>query len=281
MEPAERDGRRLHWAREGSGPAVLLIPGLGSGQRLFGTLPRRFARLERSCVTFDPAGIPPSSPHDGEWDFDAACDDVLAVLDAAGVDRCDVVGTSLGGKVGLVLAARAPERVRSLTMLASAAAPSPRSRWVHRFFRVIAEQLGPDEFATAVAPFLFGRTFHAQRPAVLEDLVRAMRPADEVRALMVAQADALLRFDGSGLAARLRCPVLALAGAEDTLTPAEEVQASAAVIPQCTVEVIPNAGHSLLLESAAAFERVAAFLRQRTRSDADHGDRSGRERDRA
>ena len=46
-------------------PPVVLIPGIGAGARLFGTLPRRFARHGFPCITFDPVGVAPSSPHPG------------------------------------------------------------------------------------------------------------------------------------------------------------------------------------------------------------------------
>ncbi len=260
MQTATRAGRRIAWSAEGDGAPLLLVPGLGSGAKLFGTLPRRFARLPRRCLTFDPVGVPPSDPHTGDYDFDAAAQDLLAVLDAAGAQSCDLVGTSLGGKVALLAAARAPERIRSLTLLASSAVPSARGRRIHAWFALLAEHLPPAQFGAAVVPFLFGRTFHEQRPAVVDDIERAIRPDATNRALMVAQARALLSFDGTRAAARVRCPALALAGAEDTLTLTPDVAATARAIAGCEFAEIAEAGHSLLLESPAAFERVAAFL---------------------
>ena len=56
-------------------------------------------------------------------------------------------------------------------------------------------------------------------------------------------------------------PALCLAGAEDTLTLPREVAATAALLPNATHEPFEGAGHSLLLESAAAFDRVIAFAR--------------------
>ena len=48
MPVVEREGRSIHHSRDGDGPGVVLIPGLGSGARLFGTLPRRFVRDRRA-----------------------------------------------------------------------------------------------------------------------------------------------------------------------------------------------------------------------------------------
>ena len=44
MPTLTQSGRVVHYTRDGDGPGVVLVPGLGSGAALFGTLPRRFAR---------------------------------------------------------------------------------------------------------------------------------------------------------------------------------------------------------------------------------------------
>jgi hypothetical protein len=49
MPIVERQGRSIHHGREGDGPGVVLIPGLGSGARLFGTLPTTCWRWRRRC----------------------------------------------------------------------------------------------------------------------------------------------------------------------------------------------------------------------------------------
>lgn len=262
MPVAVRRGRSLHWDAEGVGPTLILIPGIGSGRKLFGTLPRRFARLGLRCVTFDPVGVPPSSAHDDDdrYDFTAAADDLWAVLDASGGERAHLVGTSLGGKVGLVAASRQPERCLGLSLLAAAAVVPPRAKRVYRFFETVASKLAGDDFGTVIAPFLIGNTFHATRPQLVDDIVRAVRPTPEVRRLMVAQARGLQTFDGTEFAARWRGPTLCVAGGEDTLTPASEVRATAALWPDAEYLEIADAGHSLLLESPRAFDAVAAFL---------------------
>jgi pimeloyl-ACP methyl ester carboxylesterase len=257
MPFASRGARSIHYTVQGTGRPLLLVPGLGSGARLFGTLPRRFARAGFACVTFDPSGFAPSGPHTGDYDFTEAARDLLAVLDAAGFDRCRLAGTSLGGKVALTAAALAPDRIEHLVLLASAARVTPRALRIYRFFEIIAEQLPPAAFAATVAPFLFGSTFQAQHAGVVDDIVRAIRPDEPTRNVMLAQARALQRFDGEPLARTLRCPTLCLAGSEDTLTLPDEVRATAALIPDATYREIA-AGHSLLLESNDAFEAVCA-----------------------
>jgi len=146
-------------------------------------------------------------------------------------------------------------------MLCGTALRTGRSRRVHRFFELLASQVEGSLLGELTAPFLFGSTFLQQKGAVVDDIVRSTKPSEEGRAFLRAQAQSLATFDGEGLCAHVACPTLCLAGAEDTLTPPAEVEATAARIPGAGYECIAGAGHSLLLESAAAFERVVAFLR--------------------
>lgn len=132
---------------------------------------------------------------------------------------------------------------------------------------IVASQIEPDCIGEITAPFLFGSTFHRERAALVSDIVRATRPDRAQRELMVAQAQALPSFGGEALALGLRCPCLVLGGTEDTLTAPDEIERTAQVLPNAELHMIGNAGHSLLLESAEAFDRVVAFVRRLGKSD--------------
>ena len=261
MPIVERQGRRIHHSREGDGPGVVLVPGLGSGARLFGTLPRRFARSGFTCAAIDPVGLEPSSElPGGVFDFVQAAHDVLAVA-ATLPAPVAIVGTSLGGKVALCAAATHSEHAHTLVMLCSSALQTPRSRRVYRWFELLCSEIDGRLLGELTAPFLFGETFLNQKSGVVDDIVRSTKPSAQSRAFMQAQARALQSFDGERLCGEVRWPTLCLAGGEDTLTLPREVAATAALIPAAQHECFADAGHSLLLESAPAFERLVAFLR--------------------
>jgi len=261
MPVVERQGRNIHHSLDGEGPGVLLIPGLGSGARLFGTLPRRFARAGFSCAALDPVGLEPSSPlPDGQFDFEEAARDVLAV--AATLPKpVTLIGTSLGGKVGLTAAATPNGAADKLVMLCSAAAQTERSKRIYRWFELLCTEIDGKHLGELTAPFLFGATFLNNKSAVVDNIIRSTKPTAESRAFMQAQARALQAFDGQALCPRVTLPTLCLAGAEDTLTLPPEVEQTAALLPDARFQQIERAGHSLLLESAAAFEIVAEFAR--------------------
>ena len=266
MPVVERQGRQIHHSRDGEGPGIVLIPGLGSGARLFGTLPRRFMRSGFTCAAIDPVGLEPSSPLPGGiFDFQQAAHDALAV--AATLPKpVTLVGTSLGGKVALCAASMQSgsaddDAMHKLVMLCSSAIQTARSKRVYRWFELLCTEIDGKHLGELTAPFLFGETFLNEKSGVVDDIIRSTKPSVESRAFMQTQARALQSFDGQALCPRIQLPTLCLAGAEDTLTLPHEVEATAAMIPGASHHCFEGAGHSLLLESKEAFDHVIAFAR--------------------
>ncbi len=273
---AEGASREVHFSVAEVEPSVaqakrpvVLVPGLGSGARLFGTLPRRFARAGHPCAAVDPVGLPPSSPLTGAWSMREAAADVVAVC-ATFDQPVTLVGTSLGGKVALEAVAleaanRAIEQhtspIARLVLLASAALHAPRAASVYSFFKAVAERAKPDtdDLAAMTAPFLFGRTFHRERAGVVADIVRATRPDAATLAFMRTQTEALGSWHGADLLPHCTVPTLCIAGGEDTLTDASDIEATAEALPHGEFLLIPHAGHSLLLEAREAYDAVLKF----------------------
>jgi 3-oxoadipate enol-lactonase len=261
MPVVERSGRTIHHSRDGDGPGIVLIPGLGSGARLFGTLPRRFMRSGFTCAAVDPVGLEPSSALPGGiFDFTQAAHDVLAVA-ATLPQPVTLVGTSLGGKVAMCAAAMQNDAAHKLVTLCSSAIQTARSKRVYRWFELLCTEIDGKHLGELTAPFLFGETFLAQKSSVVDDIIRSTKPSAASRAFMQTQARALQSFDGQALCPQITMPTLCLAGAEDTLTLPHEVAATAALIPNAQHHCFDGAGHSLLLESAVAFDRVIEFAR--------------------
>ncbi|MEU8797025.1 alpha/beta hydrolase [Spirillospora sp. NPDC048819] len=107
----------LHVHRYGdpSGPPVVVLHGVsGHGARWRRTAERHLA--DRLVLAPDLRGHG-RSPHEPPWTVERHVADVLAVLDAEGIERADLVGHSYGGMIALHLARTAPRRVRRLVLL--------------------------------------------------------------------------------------------------------------------------------------------------------------------
>lgn len=119
----------------GEGPPVVCVQGVGVAGR--GWRPQVQALGGRfSVITFDNRGIGRSSAGSAPLTIEAMAADVSSLLDDRGIDRCHVIGHSMGGLIAQQLALSAPHRVRSLSLLCTfangsdATALSARMAWL-------------------------------------------------------------------------------------------------------------------------------------------------------
>jgi len=114
MATIQIDGGTLYYETRGEGP-VLIITGSPMGAGGFTQLADALAS-DFTVITHDPRGISQSTLDDVEQDStpDLRAADLVALLDALGVEAADVFGSSGGAVTGLALVARHPDRVRTL-----------------------------------------------------------------------------------------------------------------------------------------------------------------------
>jgi pimeloyl-ACP methyl ester carboxylesterase len=249
-------GGRLAYEVAGSGPAVLLIQGVGVHGS--GWQPQTEALADRyTCITFDNPGIGGSLPVPATLTVGDMSDAAGAILDAAGVATAHVVGHSLGGPVALTLALRQRQRVRSLALLCtfargqSAAPLTGRMMWWGMRSQLGTRRMRRRGFLGLVhAPgalagadlealadrigILFGHDL-ADQPAVVPKQLHAMRAFD-----MVDQLSAL-----AGL------PTLVVSATHDPIAPPALGRSLAAGIPGARFVEAADASHGLPITHAA------------------------------
>jgi 3-oxoadipate enol-lactonase len=252
---------KLHWESEGAGAAVVLITGLGlSGGSWWRTVPVLAKRLR--VITFDNRGTGRSSALKYAYTTEAIADDVVAVLDSAGVERAHVYGISLGGMVAQQLALRYPERVGALVL--GATHPGGRRAVVAEdevlsFFRRRAK-LPSEESAWASVPYNYGprcRREHAGR--IAEDIERRLaHPFDgyAYRAQMCAAA----LHNCFGRLPRIRGRTMVVHGRGDRMVPVRNAEILAERIPGARLHVIDDCGHLYTTEAPEADRAIADFL---------------------
>src|SRR5258708_2858476 len=111
----------LHVAEHGTGDPLVLIHGAGTSSAIWRRSLPLLGGPARRAVAIDVPGYGASAPIGRGFRFDVVADRVVAGLAKAGVDgEFDLVGHSLGGAVSIVLAARHPDRIRRLVLVAPA-----------------------------------------------------------------------------------------------------------------------------------------------------------------
>jgi 3-oxoadipate enol-lactonase/4-carboxymuconolactone decarboxylase len=164
---------------------------------------------------------------------------LLALLDHLQVDRCELVGLSLGGMVALWLAAEHPDRVDRLVLACTAAHLPPAEAWLER--AALSRREGPFALAPVLAERWFTPAGRSEHPALVEwvgTMLQACHPEG-----YAACCEAIAAFDLRERLGSIEAATLVLAGAEDPVTPPATALGLAEAIPGAALRVIPQAAH--------------------------------------
>ncbi len=226
-------------------PCVVFLHGAGMDHSVWALLARSFAHHGFSVLAPDlpghgrSAGAPLSS-------IAALANWTAVLIDAAGAGKARLVGHSMGSLVALETAARHPDKVTALALIATGAP-----------MRVSDDLLNAakaNDHAAIDMISLWGYGYHAtlggsQAPGLwmlggAERLLERVRPG-----VLFADLSACNDYkDALTAAAKATVPSIVILGSRDLMTPAKGGKALAAAIPGCRVTMIEGAGHMLMSE---------------------------------
>jgi len=239
------------------GVPVLLIHGLAGASltEWYQVAPK--LAIDRRVIMIDHRGHGLSAPGDRRFEIEDDADELMAVLDAIGVGKVDVVGYSMGGAIAQALARRHPGRVRKLVLMATFATHSDAYRLVRRAGAILARGwervigMGTPEVRSG---YLIAR--HAVRPEHARWIWRETRRRDVEAG---AQATfALLRFDSRDWVGRLDVESMVIVPKRDFLVPPKWQYDLAEAMPAAKLVEIEAAGHEIVWTHA---DRIADELR--------------------
>ena len=187
--------------------------------------------------------------------------DVVALLDALGIETATVAGLSMGGYVAFAMFRQVPERVAGIVLAdTKAPADTEEARAGRRANLELLRTKGVSAVIDALLPKLLGETTKREHPEIVAEVRQLMavtEPAGIERALHALMA----RPDSTPDLARIACPALVIVGEEDALTPPSDARQLSSAIRGAELTVIPGTGHLSNLEAADAFtDAVVAFL---------------------
>jgi 3-oxoadipate enol-lactonase len=248
----------LSWDSVGNprSPGVVLVHSLGADRSIWESLGARL-RTSHHVVRLDLRGHGASPSPPGPCSIEQLADDMLGVADAAGLSRFHVCGISLGGLVGLSLAARHPERLISLVAANTAAKIGTAAHWSERVRAVRDSGMGG--IADAVVGRWFAPGFAERDPATFAHLRRvfAATNADGY----VACCEAIAAADLTSELARIDLPALIIGGERDQSTPVADARTLHGGIRGSRLVVFPDAAHLSNLDVPATFDdAVRSFL---------------------
>ena len=257
MPQFQHGAASIHYEIVGSGRPLLLIAGTASDGASWGPLLPLLPG--RQLILIDNRGSG-STKVEGPLSYGEMIDDCAALLEHLGLGPIDVVGHSLGGFLGLGLAASHPGKVARLVTLA-AGALTPKARIIFHDLARLYFVLPPEDWFRLLYPWLFSDPFFASEANVAAAAAAStayehrQSPGDFAR--QIAATDRRTPVDLSHVA----CEVLAVSAELDLLCPPATVFALHAAVPRVQHVTLPNVAHSIHWEAPqATADAINGFL---------------------
>jgi pimeloyl-ACP methyl ester carboxylesterase len=258
MPQVEVDGLTISYDVQGEGEPLLLIPYLSADHACYAfQLPAYTEHF--SCIAVDLPGTGESDKPAGPYATEAYADQLAGFLGAIGIEHAHVAGVSLGASVGMHLAARHPERVRSLSLHSAWDRSDDYLKTVVEMWRTLAGAVPTvaDAVIDGIFPFCFTPEMYVERPEfvqALDDFVRG-RPAQPLDAFL-AQTEAALAHDASAVLAQIQAPTQITFGAHDVVTSTRFAERLTGSIAGSQLTVFDHLSHAGLHEDPEAFNRA-------------------------
>ncbi len=253
MAFAQINGQSLYFEDSGGpGEPVLFSHGLLMSSAMFEGQVATLAPRYR-CIAYDHRGQGRSADRGGRiHTIEENYRDAASLIEMLGIAPCHFVGLSMGGFVGMRLAARRPDLLRSLVLLDTSADPEPREN-IGRYtlLNAIASWFGIGLVVRRVMPIMFGRYFLTD-PSQAD--VRAewrQRLAANRRGIVRSVRGVIEREGVADEITRIATPTLVMVGDQDVATTPEKAKRIVSLIPGARLLTIPNAGHSASVEQPA------------------------------
>ncbi len=180
--------------------------------------------------------------------------DVLRLLDDFGVERASYCGVSLGGMIGMWLAAHAPDRIEALGLCCTSAFLPPADGWTQRAAQVRGH--GMASVSRQVISRWFPAAYQAAAPGTVATFLTTLEGIEPEG--YAGCCEAIAAMDQRGSLPAIAAPTVVISGAADPATPPWHGAVIARAIPGARLAVIRGAAH---LANVSAAGEVTAILR--------------------
>lgn len=262
------DGVRLHYEEAGSGTPLVFVHEFAGDARSWEPQLRHFSRLYR-CIAYNARGYPPSEVPDdvARYSQERARDDILAVLDALGIERAHIVGLSMGAFATLHFGMRYATGGGAMRALSLAVAGGGYGAHPAHHAEFQAESLagarrirdeGMAQFAATYGSGATRVQFANKDPRGFAEFQRRLAAHSAI-----GSANTMAGYQGRrpSLYAlteemkRIAVPTLILAGDEEEPC-LEACLLMKRCIPAAGLAILPQSGHAINLEEPGLFNRL-------------------------
>jgi pimeloyl-ACP methyl ester carboxylesterase len=254
---------RCYFEQAGSGPPLLLIPGLGRTCQMWEQVVSELSE-SFSLIMPDNRGMGRSVSKRAPRSLADLAVDLIELLDALQLDRAHVLGISLGGMIAQWLAVEHPARVGKLVLVSTAHRFAPYLREMGMLIGHALRYFPRAVFDRTVEVLGSSPAFIDANPNGVAERVGAQEQARLGRSTIARQLMCLAASDGAQIDYRIEAPTLVMVGDQDALIPPTYGREIAQAIPRSEFLTLPGCGHNPFTEAPeAAVPAIVEFLNRR------------------
>jgi pimeloyl-ACP methyl ester carboxylesterase len=263
MPTIKANGITINYEQQGSGEPLILIPYLGADNACYAFQVAEYAK-HFTCISPDLPGTGQSDKRDGVLSTELYADDVAAFMEVVGIRRAHITGLSLGAAIGMWLAAKYPDKVKSLSLHSGWSRSDQYLKTVVEGWQVMANALGSVQelVIDGIFPWCFTPELYATRYELIQtlrDFVRS-RPPMSVDAFM-QQSNAVIAHDVESELARITAPTQITFGRYDRVTSLRFAERLTSGISNSEMVIFETCSHAPIYESVEEFnQKTLAFL---------------------
>ena len=265
MPKVRANNLTINYDQQGSGEPLILIPYLAADHACYAFQVAEYAK-HFTCISLDLRGTGETDKPAGEYSTEVLADDVAAFMQALGIGKAHVSGLSLGGAIGMWLAAKYPDKVATLSLHSSWPKSDPFLKAVAQSFQIMAKALGSvsEMVILGLFPWCLTPELYAAKPEYIQslaDFVRS-RPPQSVPSFM-QQSNAVIAHDAEAQLGRIKAPTQITFGRLDMATSTRFADRMQRGIRNSELLIFEECSHAPIYENVAEFnDKTLQFLKR-------------------
>ena len=267
MPRVKINGIEMNYERQGAGEPLILIPFLSADNACYAfQFPEYSKHFE--CISIDPRGAGETDKPEGTYTTELFADDVAALMQVLGIEKAHVAGVSLGAVTGMWLAAKYPDKVKSLSIHSGWQKTDPFLKTVVEGWQEMARAKGnvAEMVIQAIFPWCFTPELYGSKPDYVNSLAEFIRgrPDQPVDAF-IRQSDAVISHDCEAQLSKINAPTLITVGEYDMICSTRFANTMKNNIANSELIVFKNCAHAGLYENTEEFnQRTLEFLKRQS-----------------
>ena len=269
MPKVKANNLTINYDQQGSGEALILIPYLAVDWACYAFQVAEYAK-HFTCISIDLRGTGETDKPEGTYSTELFADDIAALMQALGIQNAHISGLSLGAATGMWLAAKYPQKVKSLSLHSAWPKTDPFLKTVVEGWQVTAKALGsvPEMMILGVFPWCFTPDLYAAKPDYIQSLADFVRGRPEQPlAAFLQESSAVIAHDCSAQLGQITAPTQITFGRHDAVTSTRFANQMTARIRNAELLVFEGCAHAPIYEKVDEFnQKTLAFLRSQAAS---------------